>query len=397
MGNSSSTSGPPGWGDCTSGSHDSSASVVESIPAALGFSDCCKKNDESQTQAIVEVPIYTVAGGTDGLEFFSSVQRHPGSPVQNYAHPKMMQASIDDINRFANSPRSPRTSPMSSSSDLSQIKVEGAMHGDQPEVMDPSLLLLPNQCCCFPNAINKPSESTMLKKPWCIYCCCCGCGCEPALQPIVQRLDCACCHTSFESAYCLEPAQGCCSNVWTCCNASWLCQCPIAMHAPCCICCNERCCFRGGKPDQQAMRKRRASVEQYEEAKYIVEERWVPCLCGPCACTESYGRRCFGYATKCCCTRCDGGCGPPMYPGCALLSLCCCSYCQCRCPSLAAGTPCVVCCTIKLESCFKCRRGQFCGKRCPGCCEKCKCCSCSEVCSWCRRWTEKIPSQQEMK
>lgn len=401
MGNQTSSSSSPEW-DCTSGPVNDASQAVERIPEALGFSSCCKRTNESKTEQIVEVPVYAVDGAPpDMTEFFATVnKKSPNSPSaspQAGAPKTLGNATPEEIMMIEAKFRNERTDRMQPATTGVPDNVTiwappksdaGEGQGDITGTKDPRIALLPAQCLCCPSALSKPDESELLKqKGWCLYCCCMGLGCSPALQPFVHRLDCSYFHSICESAYFSEPAQGISSLVCTCYNASCIFQLPIRQHSPLCICCNERFCYKGGKAQLNAdlgtgtpqPRIRRSSIEMSEESTYIIEERWVQCLCGCCACAESYGKNCCGFASKCCCTRCGSRCGAPSFPGCVALSLCCCSFFQCRCPKLVVGTPLCICCTVNLTECCKFR---FCHprstRRCPERCEKCKCCSFSE-------------------
>jgi len=264
---------------------------------------------------------------------------------------------------------------------------------------------LNTQCCCFPHVDNKPEETTMLEhRFWCCYCCCSGLGFHCDLDPLMQRLSCACCHCSWESADCYnaELKEGLCSEVINCCCvASCIAHFPLPRGTPQCVCFNEKCCYKGGRmaamqpkaqPDgfgsEGRGRQRRTSitsVEEFEETSHILKNQNVPCFCCCCGCTEDYGKNLCGHNTKCCCTRCDARWGLPCLPGCKVLSLCCGAYYQCRCPVMAEA-PCCVCCGVKCEGCnlTKCL-ATVCPRRAPQWCEKTKCFSCGDLCPCFRR------------
>lgn len=404
--------------------------TVEYLPnVTTSFARCCQKQDDSRMTAIVEVPVYSADASPDLHFFGSSIARRDfrfqdsdspygadlnpyenAAPAQNLMSASMtprmggeMDASLEDLQKIEAEFNKKSTFDVTRADNLPTINSgvpidPGRSERPPPMIMpetDPSKIT-DVQCCCCPSVNTKPEEKAILERPtWCAYCCCFGYGCDPSCLPCHSRADCACCHLLCESAYCSDQNQGCCSiNCTLCVYVSWICQLPLRKDSPMCICANSKCCWYGKAPEQVArnqgpaagpggVRRRRASVGEAEEAKYVVEERFVPCLCCCCACTESYGKNICGHATKCCCSRCDGRCGAPCYPGMALLSTCCCQYAQCRFPKCMPGTPCLMCCTFNMEELCKCRREKVC-KRLPRCCENFKCCSCTEICPYVR-------------
>jgi len=276
------------------------------------------------------------------------------------------------------------------------------------------------QCGCFPHTDQKPEETEMLEhRFWCLYCCCIGLGCRCDLDPCMSRSSCLCWHCSCESADVVDKMKGICSNVWNCCCcAACICHFPLPKGTPACVCCNQKCCWKGGKPKNfmkgdedfasdgfhtggaefgefgegpidpnlaaqaQSRPRKRASitvVQEFDETSHILQNQIIPCFCCCLGCTEDYGKNLCGYNTKCGCVRCDARWGFPCFPGCKALTLCCGSYLQARCPTMGEA-PCCVCCGCKCEGLNCTKASQICcPKRCPRCCERLKCCSCADL------------------
>lgn len=422
-------------------SDDAVARVVEHIPGPIkGISKCCNK-DDIEANIVVDVPMYEGADDHNFQMYDSrsdqmrgrqprQLQR-PGGPTAGVTYNEGFQQQSDprvglqpqqqtmDSRSSPQVPVFPQRRPSLDDIQVMEqfggqkaraapgLAAQGGEDGQPPNTFELATASR-TQCCCFPSTDLKPQEEEMVKNRfWCCYCCCAGLGTRCSLDPLMYRYSCGCCHCSWESADVVDKLTGICSTMMNCCCcAGCLCHYPLPKGTPYCVCCNEKCCYKGGRDaamraaiqsssdsqfdvDLPSQRKRRTSVtsvQEFEETSHVLKNQIIPCFCCCCGCTEDYGKNLCGYNTKCCCCRCDGRWGLPFYTGCKILSLCCGSYFQCRCPRYSEAHTCV-CCGLACDSCsLSACYFAACPRRCPRFCETLKCCSCSQLCGECCMW-----------
>lgn len=364
---------------------------------------CCDGENATGKNDIVDVPHYAL--GDDRQEVMERLPKDNGSarehlgddtapptPVQYLADQAFRGLEeLDNADNASKTGKSSQAQVGESSQNSLTPDTPGSMYVNDgsEKIIQPSAPS--KQCGCFPAVPHgyRVDEAEILRRPnLCCYCCCVGFGCNSVLDPCFSRCACACWHCACSSADLLEPSQGLCSQLCSCCVAAILCQLPIPGGAPCIVCCNERYCIRPFKEDTSEQMGNRISLQAYEQAAHILRTRTVPCFFGCCGCIEAVGRDLCSCAVKACCCRCDQRLGLPIYPGCGALTQCGCLYAQAMFPCNQPEAPICACCTLRTN--LRCE--TMLPKRCPKCCEKLQCCRLS-MCECCSCLA---PRQQEM-
>lgn len=201
-------------------------------------------------------------------------------------------------------------------------------------------------------------EATTLDRvPWCFYCICCGCGCTKRPSRLVSLMKCCIYHQKCISVQCVDPLDGCCGCVDSCCCCRCLFQLPPRGGTSRCVCCNTHCCghfpARGGTdalPDEMVSRRSCGSDDGSKLTMYdsILYESFIPCYSLCCGIgVASMGCECF---RKCGCCRCSHQLGSPCGDGCCTCqNACMWIHCQMRLPPKFAHNPIIACCGCRLK------------------------------------------------